>query len=340
MRKTYTDSVVQAQQTILLQCQTMIFFALNNGKDVPGALVQAVQTIAQHALPAAQHRAQERDDGMGEPASSGIDAGGREPPAEPKRLDASELAALSEAHGKLAALVAPARPETLLTLFGPAGGRLGSFSRLPLLRWLLIAAGAFLLLFIISSLSSDVTTGGSDWARNSGAALLLNELFLLSAAGMGASFAQLYEVHKYVRDATYDASYEPIYWIRLVLGVTSGMIIAMLVDLEALLDSERVHFGQPTLAMLGGFSASAVYRILSRFVETLEALVRGDDKAQRRLAAEQARAGAEAERVRQNADMFKAVAAMRTQLSSANLSEEERKSIESRLDNLSDKLLP
>lgn len=32
----------------------------------------------------------------------------------------------------------------------------------------------------------------------------------------------------------------------------------------------------PTLAMLGGFSAAVVYRILNRLVETLESLVRGE----------------------------------------------------------------
>jgi hypothetical protein len=36
--------------------------------------------------------------------------------------------------------------------------------------------------------------------------------------------------------------------------------------------------GKPVLALLGGFSAAAVYRIISRIVDALESLVRGDTK--------------------------------------------------------------
>jgi len=38
-------------------------------------------------------------------------------------------------------------------------------------------------------------------------------------------------------------------------------------------------FGKPTLAMLGGFSANLVYRVLKRLVDTIESLVKGDPSA-------------------------------------------------------------
>jgi hypothetical protein len=57
-------------------------------------------------------------------------------------------------------------------------------------------------------------------------------------------------------------------------------------------DSALQTLTKPVLAMLGGFSASAVYRILHRLVDTVESLVRGDTSDMIEAQAQTARAQA------------------------------------------------
>lgn len=67
-----------------------------------------------------------------------------------------------------------------------------------------------------------------------------------------------------------------------MLGIIAGFILATLIDMDAIekasattTDSASV-FARPLLAMIGGFSAAVVYRILSRLADTVESLFRGD----------------------------------------------------------------
>lgn len=110
-----------------------------------------------------------------------------------------------------------------------------------------------------------------------GKELLYNLLFLLSSAGIGASFAALFEVRTYITKRTYDTVYATDYWIRFILGLVSGLILAELVPVQDLIESESYigDLARPVLAMLGGFSVQAVYRVLQRIVHTLETLVQG-----------------------------------------------------------------
>jgi len=48
---------------------------------------------------------------------------------------------------------------------------------------------------------------GFSLLKNSGMDLLLNELFLLSAAGIGASFSNLFQANLFVRNGTFDPVY-------------------------------------------------------------------------------------------------------------------------------------
>src|SRR5262245_23766312 len=52
-----------------------------------------------------------------------------------------------------------------------------------------------------------------------------------------------------------------LYWIRFALGLLAGVLLAELVPTDT---SHSVYHGvaKPTLALLGGFSASVVYRLL------------------------------------------------------------------------------
>lgn len=111
-----------------------------------------------------------------------------------------------------------------------------------------------------------------------GKVMWYNLLFLLASAGIGASFAALFEMRSYVTKRNFDTVYTTDYWIRFFLGLVSGLILAELIpvrQLSADTNSIIVNMARPVLAMLGGFSVQAVYRILQRIVHTLETLVQG-----------------------------------------------------------------
>jgi len=150
-------------------------------------------------------------------------------------------------------------------------------------------------------LSDQVNTAniGQEWLVLSGHVLLYNLLFLIAAAGLGASFQALFQANRYVVAGTFDPKYESSYWIRFVLGLIAGLLLAELVPLqtEGALETGGMigGFGNPALAMLGGFSSAVIYRVIHRLITAVESLVRGEtrDIIASREQAEKARAGEE-----------------------------------------------
>jgi hypothetical protein len=189
---------------------------------------------------------------------------------------AENVRRLVQAHDQLAQIVAPATPRTLLLLQSEA--RHASFwsflGPVRLIRQMVVVGTISLLVFVFTALSPEVNTTSGDIFRSSGISLLVNEVFLLAAAGVGAAFAALFSANRYISNGTYDPKYESSYWIRFILGLIAGMVLAVLVPVDA----GSKSFTRPLLALLGGFSASVVYRILQRLVDTLESLVQGDSR--------------------------------------------------------------
>jgi len=211
----------------------------------------------------------------------------------------SDVAAIVKVHDQLARLVAPATPRALL-LMGPdhlSTSGLGSMlGPIGLVRRLMVAAVISMAVFIAVSLT-EYTNGPQSVTTSSGFGLFMGELYWLSAAAMGASFAMLMQVSTYVVDRSYDPKYEPSYWIKFFLGVMAGFILVTLVPA---VEGSSGNFTQATLAMLGGFSASAVFRILTRLVDAVESVFRGDNKDEisRRESEARSKAGEETSRVR------------------------------------------
>jgi uncharacterized membrane protein len=156
---------------------------------------------------------------------------------------------------------------------------------------MLVAAVSSITLFILLAMSPDVNTRSGDIFRSSGLTVLLNLLFFLVAGGIGAAFAQLFKAYRYIADGTYDPKYEASYWVRFILGLIAGVVLPALVPLG---QSGGSSFTKPLLALLGGFSAAVLYRILERLVLALESVVRGDGR-QELLAAEAAASARAAE---------------------------------------------
>ncbi len=128
-------------------------------------------------------------------------------------------------------------------------------------------------------------------------------MFILACAGLGAAFSALFQAHRYVADATYDPRFDSSYAARMILGLIAGLILVELLPENLFADSSLGAFGKPALAMMGGFSASAVYRLLQRMVEVMETVVRGDSGQQAAAAIQSQRASAESESIRARGEL-------------------------------------
>jgi hypothetical protein len=71
-----------------------------------------------------------------------------------------------------------------------------------------------LMMFIGIALFAEVNSAGGNILQSNGWALLLNLLFYISAARLGASFSGLYKANSYITNGTFDPIYQASYWIR------------------------------------------------------------------------------------------------------------------------------
>jgi hypothetical protein len=242
---------------IRIECQAMACHTLQQGLAIAPELVARLATLLQSG-------SESECDGAGEMA------------------DESVLLELAEIHGQLTCVVAPATPQGIVLLDPQrARQRYAWLGPVPLIRMLTIAAIVFLVAMMLTGLSTDVSNKNMALGplESSGTVLLLNLLFLLFCAGLGASFSALFRAHRYIANSSYDPKYDASYCAHLILGVMAGMMLSEMLPDQLLVEHSVANFGKPALAMLGGFSSTAVQHILLRLIETLEALVRGDPSA-------------------------------------------------------------
>ena len=287
------------QEQLMLECEAMAKYVFASGMKVPVPVVQMLESLL-----AAKPIPVQTDVGA---AENGAPIQGTENPK-------GCLSQLAQVHEQLSGIVAPAKPKTIL-LMATENKRhpiLRLLGPVPLIRGLMVLAIISLVLLLLLSISSQVD-GNVNWSEKAGLKLLLNELFIVSAAAIGASFSSLFTAHKYIVAGTFDPKYDYSYWIRFVLGLISGTIIALLIPVQD--DTLRVA-AKPTLAMLGGFSVTVVYRLLNRMVETVETLIYGDAKETVAVHLQAAKTKAEEENVQSKLKLAAKLVSLKDQIGS------------------------
>ena len=185
-------------------------------------------------------------------------------------------------HNQLSQKIIPAKPKTILLLYNES--KVDKWYKFLgpvwLVRRLMMTTLICLMVFIGISLSKDVNAASlaKGILNSSGRELFLNLFFILSAAALGGCFSALFQVNNYINNATYDPKFESSYWIRLLLGIIAGLMLAVVLteSMESNLQSIKgLHLTIPLLAMIGGFSAALVYRILTRLVWAVESIFLG-----------------------------------------------------------------
>lgn len=162
------------------EARAMAEYALANGKTVPETVIRTIDAFAIQDDQVLSDRISVRSD-----------------------LDIGELLA---AHCALAKIVEPAKPKTILLLDIEQGvtGFMKFLGPVSLIRQMMIAAVVSLILFIGLSLTEEVSHDSGNIMMQDGYELLLNLMFYLSAAGLGASFAALYKANTYIANGTFD----------------------------------------------------------------------------------------------------------------------------------------
>jgi hypothetical protein len=239
---------------IYIECRAMAEYALAKGKTVPAFAIKNIEAMEDY---------------------SSTEKGENDLLSVRKDVD---IAALLDTHELLVRLIEPATPQTVLILDREQenDSPLKFLGEISLIRQLMVAA--ILSLFIFVSLMAtpyiDSMKLAEDVLAAEGADQLARLLFYISAAGLGASFAALYEANSYISKGTYDSSYQSSYWIRFSLGIIAGLLLAILISEKAVEGGNILTPGtiRPLLAILGGFSADLLYTFLNRMEETFKSL--------------------------------------------------------------------
>ena len=108
-----------------------------------------------------------------------------------------------------------------------------------------------------------------------GTDLAIKLVLIMSAAGLGASFAVLFDVWNDLANNRYDPLAESANWMRIGLGVIAGLILAEIVGSEHVIvgadttvNTPKIPvISDPLLALIGGFSATVLHMIMSSIVE-------------------------------------------------------------------------
>jgi hypothetical protein len=278
---------------ILAECLAMAKYAFSSGMKVPGWLAERLDAIATQVL-------QEEVKSSMTVDMLDAEVEGALPVPLAQAHPTTRVKELSTIHRNLAEIILPASPRTILLLASESarGGLWHFLGPVRLVRGLVIMALLCLASFIALGTSAEVNivSMSRDILEIQGFPLLLNLLFLLTAAALGACFAALFQANRYIAQGTFDPKYESSYWIRVILGLIAGLLLSHMVPLT---NDEISKFSvtKPSLALLGGFSAAMVYRIIRRLIEAVESLVKGESRdatamqeqtSQARLAAQSA----------------------------------------------------
>lgn len=284
------------EKQLLDECESMVRYASASGLPLPTSAVEIVRRFA---------GLQERggDDSF---AWENIDR-------------------LVIAHGRLSKTILPATPRSVRLLeeqkpqtqFGRILGPV------RLVRQLMIFALLQLVTFVLILSLTDVAAIRDPIQNiiqtNSAWTALWTSLFYLSAAGLGAAFAGLFAANRQVSEGTFDLTLESSYWTMIVLGLIGGVLLAQILpnDFEGLGDLTK-----PLLALLGGFSAPAVYGILNRLVQTVEALVQGDSSEILAAQEKEAKARAQEESVQNRMQLAAKVVSLQEKIYKESVSED------------------
>jgi hypothetical protein len=256
-------------QRMARECEAMVQHAFSTGRVVPIEVMVRLDQAVSAADGLSVVAAPDRHDDASIAAARGAST-----------MEMSRFVSLAVAHAGLARAIAPATPEAVLLMADERERHplWSAFGPLPLVRQML--GLALLSLVVLLAVSIDAVVNTENMAKSllqlSGFPLLMVETFLVSAASLGACFANLQRINTFISEGTYDPRFQSTYWTRWVMGVISGVILSQLVYNSFLAHSgadtgarAAGAIAQPILALVGGYSVDFVHGVLRRAINTV-----------------------------------------------------------------------
>jgi hypothetical protein len=207
------------------------------------------------------------------------------------RLEAEEaseahevtLSEIGRAHAELSRAIEPATPELMCLLYkGTDQIRLKeSFGQVRIVRSFMVIAAASVALFVLVNLSEYANDPAyASFFTSSGYPLFVNEVVYIVAASMGAAFSNLFQVSRSITRGTFSPSRESSYWVQYILGIVAGFLMGTILNITTIAPKGNaahasLNFSGVLLAIMGGFSANLVQKIIQRMIDALESIVRG-----------------------------------------------------------------
>jgi hypothetical protein len=271
------ESLSRVHDRVVREIEAMLLFVMSTGLSLEPKIARVVETSM--CPPDRGPRPGLR---LHAPDVDGVAAVAREGCTDTTRGGATDhFVNLSAAHQHLCKLVAPAQPGTLVLMMEdrrkhPWANRFGV---LPIVRTMLALAVVSLCAMLVFALSDEVSVENMSKGLLSlkGSALLVNEAFIVSAAAVGATLANLKLLDGFVSTCTYDPRYDSSYWTRLVMGLISGVLLSQVIYATLAVQTKGASpdanmlriFDQPVLALIGGFSAELVHNVLTHFINVI-----------------------------------------------------------------------
>ena len=162
-------------------------------------------------------------------------------------------------------------------------------------------------LLSIFFLAGYVITGSFSVIKENQGDQFYLQLLLFFSAGLGACLYALTTSKRYIIARTFDNKYITHYYNRIIIGLITGFILANIIDASFFTSNAAgqniVEKITPSLlALLGGFSAEAVIKILNRIVAMITTLVEGDVKDLLDTKEQEIKSRFQAQKVKQNMD--------------------------------------
>jgi hypothetical protein len=181
---------------------------------------------------------------------------------------------LINAHNLLCKNIAPVTPKSITFLKQTIknGSNKSFMNKLPGVRNLLLLSVFFLLLFIGSGMSVEVNNSSLDKGilGNNGFPLLINLIYLAAISGMGVLFFLLKNISTAVKNGTLIPEDSIEYSTQIILGIISGVIMSEIIS-DGSIGSESVTLlNKGGLALIGGFSADAIFSILKGLIDKIK----------------------------------------------------------------------
>lgn len=183
---------------------------------------------------------------------------------------------LINAHNLLCKNIAPATPKSIsfMTMTLKNGKKKNLMNSLPQVRNLILLAIFFLVLFVSSAMSEQVSNDSlaKGILGNDGWQSFLNFIFIAAISGMGVLFFLLKNISSSLKNGALIPEDTVEYSTQIILGIISGIIMSEIMS-GATVPPDAVNFlNKAGLALLGGFSSDAIFSILKSLVDKLKGI--------------------------------------------------------------------